>query len=82
MSTAQSDGSLAKMTSDQKESSETSTTDSYTQAIINRDQREQRKEDGSSGIFLIKDDKNTGSSDQKEKTTHHWKAILWNHSIH
>ncbi|CAF0881046.1 unnamed protein product [Adineta steineri] len=68
MSTAQAEGSLAKMASDQTENSQTSTGDSYTQAIINKDQSEQRKEDGSSGIFLIKDQKNMESTDEKDKT--------------
>ncbi|CAF0971948.1 unnamed protein product [Adineta steineri] len=68
MSTAQAEGSLAKMTSNQAENSQTSTGDSYTQAIINKDQSEQRKEDGSSGIFLINDQKNMESTDEKDKT--------------
>ena len=68
MSAAQADGSLAKMTSNQKENSETSTGDSYTQAIINKDQSEQRKEDGSSGLFILDNKKNMDSTDEKDKT--------------
>ena len=68
MSNAQADGSMAKMTADAKESNQTSTGDSYTQAIINRDQKEQRKEDGNSGIFLIDKQNNTEPTAEKGKT--------------
>ncbi|CAF3715923.1 unnamed protein product [Rotaria sp. Silwood1] len=68
MSTAQADGSLWKMTSSQKRNSDGSIIDSYTQAIINRDESEQRKQDGSSGFFLTDNQKHTELTDTKDKT--------------
>ncbi len=68
MSAAQADGSLAKMTANPEDDSRTATGDSYTQAIVNRDQSEQRKEDGSSGIFLVDNQKNIQSTDEKYNT--------------
>ena len=67
-STAQADGSLSKMTSDKNENIQSSPVDSYTQAIINKDEKEQRKEDGSSGLFIINDQKNAESTNEKDKT--------------
>ncbi|CAF4937418.1 unnamed protein product, partial [Rotaria sp. Silwood2] len=61
-------GSLAKMTSHQNGNSETSPPDSYTQAIINRDESEQRKQYGTSGLFLSNDQKNAELTDEKDKT--------------
>lgn len=51
-SAAQANGSMSKM-SFNPENTPATNFDPYTQAITNRDQREQRKEDGSSGIFLL-----------------------------
>lgn len=42
--------------------------DSYTQGIINKNQKDQRKEDDSSGIFLINDQQNKGANAEKGKT--------------
>ena len=60
-------GSLAKMTSHQIGNSETAPIDSYTQAIVNRDESEQRKQDGSCGLFLLNDQKKTELADAKDR---------------